>query len=349
LNRFADTRDSTAELAFSELVKRHGPMVLAVCRQILRHSHDADDAFQATFLVLVRKARSIKTGESLAPWLYHVAYRTAHRARAIASRYRTAHERQICREEASPDAATTLDLRPLLYEELGRLPGKYRSPIVLCHLEGRSHEEAARILSWPVGTLSGRLSRGRRLLRTRLERRGVIAPSVVFALPRIVDFPADLTNSLVESTASAATRFAAAQPISTSVFSLAQGVLRTMVFRKLRMISAVLLIGVVSGGAVVWAHRAPASIPSASQTQAMASLTSPSMAATAATLPDRAQRSAPPGPAVAQFSVGDKSQTDCPSDCTSDCPLMSGDGPPPYCPITMAANAITRIVAYFHE
>jgi RNA polymerase sigma factor (sigma-70 family) len=170
LSRFAETRDSIGELAFSELVKRHGPMVLGVCRQILRHSHNADDAFQATFLVLVRKADSIRMGESLAPWLYSVAYRTAQRARAAALRDRPGIEEEIQAIEGSLGDSCMLDLRPLLYEELGRLPEKYRAPIVLCHLEGKTHEEAARLLGWPVGTVSGRLSRGRRLLRSRLER-----------------------------------------------------------------------------------------------------------------------------------------------------------------------------------
>jgi RNA polymerase sigma factor (sigma-70 family) len=125
-------------------------MVLAVCRQILRHSHDADDAFQATFLVLVRQARSIRTRESLAPWLYSVAQRTAHRARAIALRHRPGEDEQVPEVVVPAEDVYKLDLRPLLHEELGRLPDKYRAPIVLCHLEGRTHEEAARLLRWPA-------------------------------------------------------------------------------------------------------------------------------------------------------------------------------------------------------
>ena len=122
-------------------------MVMAVCRQIVRHPHDADDAFQATFLVLVRKARSIRVGASLAPWLYGVAYRTASRVRAAASRYRSAAALKLEEPmEFSSDHACEFDLLPVLHEELNRLPGKYREPIVLCHLEGKSHEEAARLL-----------------------------------------------------------------------------------------------------------------------------------------------------------------------------------------------------------
>ncbi len=170
VGRFAGLRDATAELAFRELMNRHGPMVMGVCRQILRRPHDADDAFQATFLVLVRKGGSIRVGESLAPWLYAVAYRTAHRARAVASRYRPVPAEILeIPAESSPNDPCHFDLRPLLLEELNRLPGKYRDPIVLCHLEGKTHEEAARLLHWPVGTLSGRLSRGRELLQVAAQ------------------------------------------------------------------------------------------------------------------------------------------------------------------------------------
>src|SRR6185312_7827536 len=120
---------------------------------------------------------SIRVGDSLAPWLYGVAYRTAHRARANAARQQTeAVDPMAVAADSSDDRAFDFDVRPLLHEELARLPGKYREPIVLCHLEGKSHEEAARLLSWPVGTVSGRLSRGRQLLKARLERRGVEAP-----------------------------------------------------------------------------------------------------------------------------------------------------------------------------
>src|SRR5208282_6759427 len=115
------------------------------------------------------------------PWLHSVAYRTAHRARATASRYRQGDRQEMEAVQAEPADSSHLDLRPLLHEELGRLPDKYRAPIVLCHLEGKTHEEAARLLHWPVGTVSGRLSRGRELLRSRLERRGIAAPSALLS------------------------------------------------------------------------------------------------------------------------------------------------------------------------
>ncbi len=158
--------DPLAEAAFREIVNRHGPMVMGVCRQILRNHHDADDAFQATFLVLVRKANSIRVDDSLAPWLCSVAYRTACRARELAARYRSIDEVEIEEPVGSCLEGTfQFDLRPLLHEELDRLPGKFRDAIVLCHLEGKSHEEAARLLQAPIGTVNSRLSRGRRLLR----------------------------------------------------------------------------------------------------------------------------------------------------------------------------------------
>jgi RNA polymerase sigma factor (sigma-70 family) len=258
LSRFAEARDATGESAFRELISRHGPMVLGVCRQILRHQHDADDAFQATFLVLVRKARSIRVGESLAPWLYTVAYRTAQRARARAVRYRPAEVEP--REEsvrAASDEPIHFDLRPLLDEELNRLPGKYREPIVLCHLEGKTHEEAARLLHWPVGTVSGRLSRGRELLRSRLQRRGVAVPSGMFAANWLAGTPTAVTAPLLESTVNAAIRFAAAQAVSISVLCLTQGVLRTMLLNKIKTVAlAILIAGGLTGGIGVWAYRA---------------------------------------------------------------------------------------------
>jgi RNA polymerase sigma factor (sigma-70 family) len=257
LSRFAGGGMDTADAAFRELIDRHGPMVLGVCRQILRSPQDADDAFQATFLVLVRKAGSIRVGDSLAPWLYGVAYRTAHRARATAARHRTDPvDPMTVAVDSSPEVGFGLDVRPLLHEELARLPGKYREPIVLCHLEGKTHEEAARLLSWPVGTVSGRLSRGRQPLKARLERRGVEAPPALLAARWLTDAQAALPPSLVEGTLAAAAHCAAAAAISTSVQSLTQGVLRAMLLHKIKLVSVALVaVGAASGG-LVWALRA---------------------------------------------------------------------------------------------
>jgi len=257
LGRFAGIRDATAELAFRELLHRHGPMVMGVCRQILGHSHDADDAFQATFLVLVRKAGSIRVGDSLAPWLYAVAYRTAQRARAKASRYRSAPVENLEDPMANPAAgACHFDLRPLLHEELNRLPVKYRDPIVLCHLEGKTHEEAARLLHWPVGTLSGRLSRGRELLRSRLKRRGLEVSPSALAAPWLASTPTNVALPLFESTVGAA--IGIAEPAtSASVLALTQGVLNTMLINKIKITAlVVLLVSGVTGVVGVWGFQA---------------------------------------------------------------------------------------------
>ena len=257
LQRFAFERDATAELAFRELLERHAPMVIGVCRQILRRPHDVDDAFQATFLVLVRKARSIHVRESLAPWLYRVAYRTAQRARACASRRAaTGLEEVESLESAGDDGCAAFETAPLLHDEISRLPEKYRSPIVLCHLEGKSHEEAARVLNWPVGTLSGRLSRGRALLKGRLERRGLAVPAAAISRPflNVSELP---SQALIASTLKSASLFASSQPLAPNVLSLTQGVLRTMLLHKIKTVSlAAIVIGSLSGVAGAIALRA---------------------------------------------------------------------------------------------
>ncbi len=304
LGRFAEARDrdATSESAFQELIRRHGSMVLGVCHQILRHPHDADDAFQATFLVLVRKARSIRVVDSLAPWLYGVAYRTAHRARIIAARYRPAGVEPM-EEPMEPSSSDVyqLDIRPLLHEELNRLPGKYRDPIVLCHLEGKTHEEAARLLSWPVGTVSGRLSRGRQILKSRLERRGVTVSPAMLAANWLAGTPATVTLPLIESTLNAAFRLGAVTAVSTSVLSLTQGVLRTMLLNKLKMTAVVVLVtGGITGGIGAWAYRASgsASLP-AQDSQPPPSKESPKPIAPALAPKPQPKPSANPRPSAA--------------------------------------------------
>jgi len=174
LDRFLNRDDEAAEAAFRAIVARHGPMVLGVCRHILSQHQDAEDAFQATFLVLARKAGSIRDRRVLARWLYEVAYRIAMRARTNGVR-RRAHERQGGEMAATVthDNHGWSELRPVLHDEVNRLPEKYRVPVILCYLEGKTNEEAALILEWPVGTVKGRLSRARELLRSRLTRRGL--------------------------------------------------------------------------------------------------------------------------------------------------------------------------------
>ena len=160
LERFTSNRDETAELAFRALVERHGPMVLRVCRSVLRDAHEADDAFQATFLVLVRRARSLWVRDSLGPWLHQVAYRTALCARSAAARSRQRELRQSEVVASSAGDGARDDLGAMLHEELGRLPAQYREAVVLCLMEGLTPEQAARHLNCPPGTVHSRLRGG---------------------------------------------------------------------------------------------------------------------------------------------------------------------------------------------
>src|SRR5262249_3383395 len=150
------------ECAFEALMRRHGPMVMGVCRRVLHYAHDAEDAFQAAFLVLVRKAASLEARENVGDWLHGVALRTAVKAKASEAR-RRGKERRMARPEAV-ESDVAPEWQALLDQELQGLPEKYRVPIILCELEGRTHQDAARQLGCPVGTLSGRLSRARAML-----------------------------------------------------------------------------------------------------------------------------------------------------------------------------------------
>lgn len=172
IERFVTGRDHDA---FAILVRRHGPMVFGVCRRVLRDPHDAEEAFQVSFLVLVRKARTLRQPERLANWLYGVANRVARKAKLAAAR-RQKHERTIARSNlvapvtVGPDGA---ELRAVLDEEMVKLPEKYRTALVMCYLEGLTNDDAAERLGWPTGSMSYRLARGRELLRRRLARRGL--------------------------------------------------------------------------------------------------------------------------------------------------------------------------------
>jgi RNA polymerase sigma factor (sigma-70 family) len=248
LERFARQQDGAA---FTALVRRHGPMVLGVCRRVLDNAHDAEDAFQATFLVLVRRASSIGRPELLANWLYGVAYRTAKKARANVLR-RRAHERlAACMPRAEPwvDAAWQ-DLRTLLDEELHRLPDKYRAPLVLCYLEGKTNEEAARQLGWPPGSMSARLARGRELLRERLEgrRRNGTLPAPMFALLLVqraggTTLPSRLADMTIRSALGlAGGKSAAAALVSPAVNELMEGTVRALRLARLQLAAAVVLV-----------------------------------------------------------------------------------------------------------
>ena len=174
IDQFLTGQKEDSESAFETLVKRHGPMVLGVCRHVLRRDQDAEDAFQATFLVLARKAGTIHNREILGCWLHEVAYRTAIRARQRRARSTPRMEiQEVAESHSGPEnAASRNELRLLLRAEVDGLPGKYRSLVLHTYMEGKSNEQVARLLRCPVGTVKGRLSRARDLLRARLSRRG---------------------------------------------------------------------------------------------------------------------------------------------------------------------------------
>jgi RNA polymerase sigma factor (sigma-70 family) len=253
LGWFIERRD---EAAFEALVRRHGPMVLGVCRRILGNPHDADDAFQATFLVLVRKSTSVLPRDALAGWLHGVAYRTAVEARARLARRRT-KERQVA---AMPDvpakrADNCHDLALLLDQALGRLPERYRLPVILCELEGRTRKEAARQLKIPEGTLSSRLAAARKMLARRLSRYGsVFTVGALGALLTQTAAPACVPAPLLVSTTKAALltagRTAAAGIIPAQVAALTEGVLRAMLLTKLKIGLALLLPLVTAAGLI---------------------------------------------------------------------------------------------------
>ena len=254
LGRFVKDRD---ESAFAAIVERHGPMVLSVCRRLLHGANDVDDVFQAVFLVLVRKAGSIGKPELLANWLYGVTCRTAVKARGEAFRRQARLKEMVDMPatEAISDPGWQ-ELRPLLDEELKCLPDKYRAPLVLCYLQGKTYTEAARILGWAEGTVSGRLARGRDLLRARLTRRGLTLSGAALATllthnaARATLVPAALAANTVQAALLvAAGNSLAAGVISTQVATLTEGVLQAMFLTKLKIAAAVMLtLGVLGAG-----------------------------------------------------------------------------------------------------
>jgi len=240
------------EAALAALVQRHGPMVWGVCHRVLRDYHAAEDAFQATFLVFVRRAASVASRELLANWLYGVAHQTALKARATAAR-RKARERQVTEmpEPAVAQQDFWPDLQPLLDEELSRMPDKYRSVIVLCDLEGMTRTEAARQLGCPEGTVGGWLARARAMLAKRLAQRGVALSGGALAAVLAQNVAsAGVPTTVVSSTIKAATLFAAGQAAATGaipvkVAALAEGVMKTMLLGKLKaMTAALLMVGI---------------------------------------------------------------------------------------------------------
>ena len=257
LERFASRRGEPAELAFAALLERHGPMVFRVCKKVLGDGHDALDAFQATFLVLVRRAHSVRKADSIASWLHGVAYRVASCERAAEARRRKHEHLAFEGSERSAASGEPDDLGAILHRELDRLPDRYRAPLVLCHLEGMTHEQAAERLGWPVGTVKSRMARGRERLKARLSRRGFepssgwgVAGASKSTPPHIV----------MDATARAATKLAAGQPVAgtvpASAVALTQGVLKIMMLKKIKLTTAGLLAaGIVAAAAGVLAQQ----------------------------------------------------------------------------------------------
>src|SRR5262245_31294343 len=236
LGCFLDHRD---EAAFATIVKRHGPMVWGLCRRLLPH-HDAEDAFQATFLVLVRRAASIRPQEMVANWLYGVARQTAFKARAMSAK-RRARERQVTAmpEPAGKQQGSESDLQLLLDQELSRLPDVYRVVIILCELQGKTRKEAARQLGLPEGTVASRLARARALLAKRLARHGLtVTGGLAVAVLSEQASAAGVPVSLLSSTIKAVTLVAAGHAVTAGVIpvrvaALTEGVLQAMFLNKL--------------------------------------------------------------------------------------------------------------------
>jgi RNA polymerase sigma factor (sigma-70 family) len=258
LEQFVSGDEGLAALAFEAIVDRHGPMVLRVCRMSLHDVHAAEDAFQATFLVLARKARQLGSRELLGNWLYGVAARTARKTRVIAAR-RHLHDRQAAswRTDAVEDRPRDQgqdDLERVLHEEIGRLPHSYRAAIVVCYLEGLSQAQAAHQLCVAESTVRGRLARARKLLGQRLMRRGIVPSTGLMALSNSADAGWRLPDAIARATARAALSFvnrgqAIPNVVAATAHDIANGVLFTMWFSNFKTIAVTLVVlGLVGAG-----------------------------------------------------------------------------------------------------
>jgi RNA polymerase sigma factor (sigma-70 family) len=265
LQRFVRHQD---EAAFTLLVGRHARMVWGVCSRVLHDSHAAEDAFQATFVVLLRKAGSIAHGERLASWLYGVALRVAQKARVQAAR-RLAHQKEMrdMPDQVPTDATTWHELSAVLDGEVRSLPARYREPMVLCYLKGLSNEEAARQLGCPEGTLRSWLTRAREMLRQRLQRRGLVLPGAALAsLLAENAASAAVPAGLVDSTLTLTHTLLVTGQLglkSAAVATLSRGVLKDMVLIKVKIAAAVLAATVALAGSGWFVQQALAHKPTA--------------------------------------------------------------------------------------
>jgi RNA polymerase sigma factor (sigma-70 family) len=257
LDRFVTVGGEAGEMAFEALVERHGPMVLRICRTILRDRDDADDAFQATFLVLARQAASIRSRASVASWLHGVARRVASSARSAASRRRE-HERKAA-DLVEPFVVGPRwdDLAQVVHEEIDQLPERFRAPIVLCDMQGLTEGQAARRLGRPIGTIRSQLNRGRERLRCQLIRRGMAPASVVPLVARAgCSANAVVAPRLVSSTIPSAMQFAVARAttagtVSAAAAALAEEFLGSMLMARIKytVMAALVAIGIATAGA----------------------------------------------------------------------------------------------------
>jgi RNA polymerase sigma factor (sigma-70 family) len=255
------------EAAFAELVRRHGPLVLGVCRRILGDVHAAEDAFQATFLLLVRKGDRLRRPDRLGSWLYGVARRVALRARTVADRRREVPAVDVA--AVTPDDCP--DLRPILDDAIARLPARDRTPVVLCYFQGLTYAEAARRLRCPPGTVSARLARARARLRALLTKRGVVPAAGAIAAALAPDslaatVPVALRNAAVHYAAGAAI-------IPAGVLTLTKGVGHAMILDKIKLLAAVVMLGTASTGAWFYgpaAAQSPIKVPAAPLDQPVA-------------------------------------------------------------------------------
>jgi RNA polymerase sigma factor (sigma-70 family) len=264
LERFIAHRD---EAAFTALVQRHGAMVLGVARDVLRHLQDAEDIFQATFLVLARQAGAVRKQGSVGSFLHGVAYRLALKARAAAATRRRHESRLPPRAPGeSLDNLTWQELSAILHQELERLPDKYRAPLVLCYLEGMTQDQAAEHLGLPKGTLKGRLERARLLLRGRLVRLG-LAPAVVLLVDACRPVGAAPAAPVASTLAKSAVAFAAGRPagVSAQVAQLTKGALKAMLVSKIRSAAVLLGISLLAAGSAVLVSRGASGRPPAQE------------------------------------------------------------------------------------
>jgi RNA polymerase sigma factor (sigma-70 family) len=274
---FVADRDDTA---FATLFRRHGPMVRSLCRRVLRNEQEADDAFQATWIVFARKAHSLRASDGLSTWLYGVAHRTALKARRAAVRRRAHEAAAPVRTPAEPLAEMTVaEAQGIVDQELAGLPDKFRAPLVLCCLEGLARDEAARQLGCTASVVKSRLEQARELLRRRLGRRGLTLPAALLSLGMLgtaaqAAIPPTLAAATAKAVALVAAGTTATSVVSPQVVSLSEGVLKSMWLAKVKVVLAVVLaLAVVGVGVTGMVHlragtKSPAPNPEAPKAQA---------------------------------------------------------------------------------